>query len=223
MKISVVIPTLNEEKGIKKTLNKLKPIKKEYDAEFLVIDGGSSDRTREIAREKGAKVIVEERKGYGRAYKTGFSKSKGDIIVTMDGDDSYPAENTLDLIEYFQENGIDFLTTNRFGEIKEGAMTPKHKLGNAILTKVMKLLFNINIKDSQSGMWIFKKSLLKELDLKSNGMPFSEEIKIEAFNNTEIKSIEKPIRYREREGQAKINSWKDGLENLIYLFKKRFT
>jgi len=57
----------------------------------MVVDGGSTDHTRETAKRNGAKVIVEPRKGYGRAYKTGFLYANGDIIVTLDGDYSYPA------------------------------------------------------------------------------------------------------------------------------------
>ncbi|RZN62738.1 glycosyltransferase family 2 protein [Methanonatronarchaeum sp. AMET6-2] len=221
MKISVVIPTLNEETGIKKTLKKLSRLEERYNTEYIVVDGGSTDQTQENARELGAKVIQEERKGYGRAYKTGFKHTEGDIIITMDGDDSYPAENTPELLEMFLDMELDFMTTNRFGKIKKGAMSKKHRFGNWVLTTTTNLLFRTKLKDSQSGMWIFKKQVLDKIQPKSNGMPFSEEIKIEAARHPEIKTTELPIEYRQRVGEVVISSWRDGLKNLFFLIKKR--
>ncbi|OUJ19263.1 Glycosyl transferase family 2 [Methanonatronarchaeum thermophilum] len=221
MKITVVIPTLNEEKGIKKTLKKLQQLKNEYDVEYLVIDGGSTDQTQKNAKKLGAKVITEKRKGYGRAYKTGFQHATGDIIITMDGDNSYPAENINKHLKTFLQNEVDFMTTNRFAKLGENAMSTKHKIGNWILTTTTNLLFNTNLKDSQSGMWIFKKEILNKIQLTSNGMPFSEEIKIETTKHPEIKTTEIPIKYQKRTGEVVISSWKDGLKNLLFIPKKR--
>ncbi len=218
MKISVVIPTLNEEDSIGIVLDKI-PKTEKYDWEIIIVDGNSKDRTREIAKEKGAKVIVEKRKGYGRAYKTGFEKATGDIIVTLDGDDTYPAERITELVDYLIEKKLDFISGERFSLMEEGAMGITHKVGNMVLTMTTRLLFGVKIKDSQSGMWIFRREILKDLKLTSDGMPFSEEIKIEAWSK--FKCEEVPIEYRERKGEVKLNTWEDGLKNLIFLFKKR--
>ena len=219
MKISVVIPTLNEEDSIGHVLDKI-PRDPRYEWEIIIVDGDSKDRTREIAREKGAKVIVEKRKGYGRAYKTGFAAATGDIIVTLDGDDTYPAEKILELVDYLLVNNLDFISCERFTLMKEGAMSLTHKVGNKILTWTTRLLFGVKIKDSQSGMWVFRRSILKDLNLTSDGMPFSEEIKIEAWRKFRCQEV--PIEYRERKGEVKLNTWKDGFNNLKFLFKKRF-
>jgi hypothetical protein len=93
-----------------------------------------------------------------------------------------------------------------------------------VLAWVLKILFFINIKDSQSGMWIFKKTALEKiqpLEEFNNGMPFSEEIKIEMFTSKSIKAREIPSTLKPREGQVKIESFKDGWKNLKFLFKKR--
>jgi hypothetical protein len=103
-------------------------------------------------------------------------------------------------------------------------MSVKHYFGNFILNKVMRVLFFINIKDSQSGMWIFKKdtlSLIQPTEEFNDGMPFSEEIKIEMFSNKKIKTKEIPSELYPRQGHVKLQSFSDGWKNLKFLFKKR--
>jgi hypothetical protein len=99
-------------------------------------------------------------------------------------------------------------------------MTVKHRFGNFALTFVSNLFFGVRIKDSQSGMWVFRRSILDRLVLSDDGMPMSEEIKIEAFRKA--RSVEVPIAYRRRVGEVKLSSWKDGWKNMKFLFRKRF-
>lgn len=217
--ISIVIPALNEEKGIGKVIDSIPKMK---DTEILVIDGNSSDNTVKIARKKGARVIIEKRKGYGRAYKTGFINAKGNVIVTLDADNTYPAENIPEQVSMLKKDNLDFITTNRFASMEHGAMPLRNKIGNNVLTVAMNALFKLKVDDSQSGMWIFRKKFLDTLNLTSDGMPFSEEIKIEAFKNG-YKCIEVPIHYKVREGDVKLCAWKHGIENLTFLIKKRIS
>ncbi|MEW5759988.1 MAG: glycosyltransferase family 2 protein, partial [Candidatus Thermoplasmatota archaeon] len=178
-------------------------------------------RTCEIARKKGAIVINEENKGYGRAYKTGFKHARGDVIVTMDGDMTYPAEEIDKFVKLLVEKDMDFITCDRISMLDEMVMSKMHRFGNWVLTNTMRLLFGLKLKDSQSGMWIFRKKILERTKLISDGMPFSEELKIEAYLSG-AKIMEIPIKYRARKGKVKLSSWKDGLNNLFFLFKKRF-
>jgi hypothetical protein len=119
-----------------------------------------------------------------------------------------------------QSRGLDFITTNRFARMEKGAMSAKHRFGNWVLSTTARILFWVKVKDSQSGMWVFREAILKDLDLESDKMSLSEEIKIEAFRK--FKGAEVPISYRVRVGEVKLSSWKDGSGNLKYLFKKRF-
>lgn len=221
MKLSVVIPTLNEEECIGQVMDELyAALEGKVEYEIVVVDGMSQDRTREIAHAKGAVVVQEARRGYGRAYKTGFAKARGEVIATMDGDCTYPAESIIPLMEMLYEEDLEFITTDRFGHMEEGAMSDMHKIGNLALSFTTRLLFGRIIRDSQSGMWVFRREALSKIRVEDDGMPFSEEIKIEAFRK--LRSKEVMIRYRRRMGEVKLSSWQDGWKNFRFLWKKRF-
>lgn len=196
----------------------------QWDLEILIVDGNSIDKTREIATSKGAQVLLETRKGYGRAYKTGLAHATGDIIVTGDADATYPFHIIHEYIQMLIDEHLDFMTTDRFAALKHGSMSLKHRFGNLTLAWTLRILFLVNIRDSQSGMWIFKRDALTKiqpLEAFNNGMPFSEEIKIEMFTTKHVKAKEIPSTLSAREGQVKLESFKDGIKNLKFLFKKR--
>src|SRR6058998_3477639 len=109
-KITVVIPCLNEEQGIRKVLQSLPS----FVDEIIVVANNSTDRTAEVSRSMGATVVRELHRGYGRAYKKGFSQATGDIIVTLDGDHSYPVDALSYLIEAFMHCRVGFLSASRF-------------------------------------------------------------------------------------------------------------
>lgn len=216
--ITVTIPTLDEEKAIGKVI---RMIPGRDDMEIMIVDGLSTDNTVGIAEQLGARVVMEKRKGYGRAYKTGFSEARGDIIVTLDGDLTYPAEKIPELVGYLVKNDLDFITCDRLSQLDKKAMNRTHRFGNWILKTASNVLFRLHLKDSQSGMWVFRREILSKFVLESDGMPLSEEIKIKAFKHPEIQAEEIPIEYRIREGEIKLNSWKDGWNNLKFLFHLR--
>jgi len=220
-RLSIVIPTMNEERSIGKVIDAIRgSIPESLSYEILIVDTDSKDRTREIALSKGARIVDEPRRGYGRAYKTGFEAAAGEIIATLDADMTYPADMIERLVSILDSEKLDFITTNRFANLKPGAMRPMHKFGNRILSLTARLLFRVKIKDSQSGMWVFRKDILPRLDLTSDGMSFSEELKVEAFKKTKAKEV--PISYSPRIGEVKLNTWKDGWNNLRFLLRKRF-
>jgi glycosyltransferase involved in cell wall biosynthesis len=224
LKVSIIIPTMNEEESIGEVMDSINTAMKEGDLEYevLVVDTNSKDRTREIASEKGATIIDEPRRGYGRAYKTGFEKAQGDVLATLDADCTYPAEDIPKLVRMLEEENLDFITTDRLSPMESGVMSTKHRFGNWVLKFTTNFLFNMRIKDSQSGMWVFRQSILEKINLTSDGMPLSEEIKIEAWRNG-LSAKEVPIKYSIRKGEVKLQSWNDGFKNLKFLFKKRFS
>ena len=223
-KVSIIIPALNEAEGIGGTVQAIPRRELEemgYEVQILVVDNGSEDNTGEAARQAGAEVVVEPRRGYGSAYKAGFAAASGEIIATADADLTYPVEEIARFIRLFEEDGLEFITTNRFARMDGNAMSWRNKLGNGLLSLTTRCLFRINLADSQSGMWVFRKDLLDRLVLRSDGMPLSEELKIEACHFAGCRWRELPIEYRARVGNIKLRAWRDGLQNLSYLIRKR--
>ena len=217
-KITVISPCLNEEQGIEQVLRRLP----EFVDQVIVVDNGSSDRTSDVARGFGAQVIREDVRGYGRSYKTGFASATGDIIVTLDGDHSYPPDAISYLLEAFLHLEVDFLNASRFPVRDRHAMSFLNKLGNLVLSLGMSILYFRWVRDSQSGMWVFHRSILKNMELTSDSMAFSEEIKIEALKR-HVRFAEISIQYTSRLGETKLNLWRDGFYNLWFLVKKRFS
>lgn len=215
----MIIPCLNEEQGIEKVLRRMP----EFVDEVIVVDNNSTDRTAAVAESLGARVIREHVRGYGRAYKKGFSVAGGDVIITLDGDHSYPPDAISYLLEAFLHLEADFLNASRFPVRDRRAMSFKHKFGNFVLSVAMSLLYFRWVRDSQSGMWVFRRSILADMKLTSDGMAFSEEIKIEALKHPGVRFNEISIQYSSRLGEIKLNPWRDGFYNLWFLAKKRFS
>jgi len=223
-KITFVIPALNEEKAIKGVIREI-PMKKlktiGYETEIMVIDNGSTDNTKKIAKKNGANVIVQPVRGYGNAYKAGFANATGDIIVTGDADLTYPFKDVPGMIALMESRNLDFITTDRLSNLRKGVMSKTHRFGNWMLTLMTKFLYGMHIHDSQSGMWVFKRRIWSKLNVVSSGMPFSQELKVEAYRKG-FKCLEIPIDYRTRAGEVKLNTIRDGIGNTLQLIKKRF-
>lgn len=217
LKLSLVIPCYNEEDGVREVIGRCPG---EID-EIVVVDNNSTDRTAEVARSLGAVVVSEKTPGYGAAYKAGLKAATGDIVVTLDGDGTYPPEVIPQLVDTLIEKRWDFLSACRFPLADPKAMGVTNRLGNWVLTATAMVLFFKPIRDSQSGMWVFKRSLLERLRLTSDGMPFSQEIKLEAILRG-FRFGETHIAYGARIGEVKLQKWRDGWLNLSFLFRKRF-
>lgn len=219
--VSVVIPTQNEEASIGAVIEEVRKALGRRLLEVIVVDTASSDRTRAIARLKGARIVDEPRRGYGRAYKTGFDAAQGTFIGTLDADLTYPANRLPDFVDALEAGRADFVSGNRMSDLSPEAMTGMHRVGNEILNVVFRGLFCAEVRDSQSGMWAFRREILPGLRLQHDGMAFSEEIKIEVLRKG-FRFLEIPVDYRLRVGAKKIRSMKDAMKNLTWLARKRF-
>lgn len=227
MKVSFVIPALNEEGIVGKTIKSIpvNEIEEEgYDVEIIVVNNNSTDNTAQEATDAGATVYLETKRGYGNAYKRGFKEATGDIIIMGDADGTYPLEQSMDFINYIVEDGSDFVIGSRFkGTIEEGAMPALHQyIGNPMLTKMLNILFHSEYSDTHCGMRAFTKESLEKMNLTAPGMEFAIEMVIEASEkHLNIKEV--PIAYRKRGGgEAKLSSFEDGWRHIKYMLQRRF-
>ena len=216
--VSVVIPCHNEEKGIRQTY---KMIPKFVD-EVVVVDNLSTDKTAKIAKSLGARVVFEKNKGYGFAMKRGIEEAKEDIVITIDGDGTYPIEDSLRPLKFLLEENLDFVSCSRFPLRNHCSMHWQNLLGNKFVSFLMKLLFLREFKDGLSGMWVFKRKIYPLLLPLTSGWNFSEEIKIEAYLHPGVKFDEYRVNYHPRYGISKVWPLMVGIDNILYLFYLRF-
>jgi glycosyltransferase involved in cell wall biosynthesis len=216
--VSLVIPALNEEEGIVATLKRIP----EGIDEIIVVDGGSKDRTCELAAAAGAKVIVEARRGYGLAYRRGFEVAKGDVITTADADGTYPTEMLPHVVNFLLTRDLTFVSCSRFPLADSKSMAGLNKLGNVGMSMAATLLYLHPFRDIASGMWAFRRELLEKLDLGTNGWVFSNEIKLEAYWANPEGFAEFVIPYDERVGRTHmVTMWSTGLEVLGFMVYER--
>jgi glycosyltransferase involved in cell wall biosynthesis len=224
--VTIIMPALNEASSITEVVKGI-PVeelaRRGYQTEILVVDNGSEDNTRELAVSAGAYVVEEPKRGYGNAYRRGFQSASGEVICTLDADCSYPSEILPDLVDRLIAENLDFITTNRFAYLYDGIMPPLNRVGNHVLSLTSRLFFGLPFRDSQSGMWVFRPALLKQMRLEADGMALSQEIKIEAACRLKANCVEVPINYGYRRGTPKLRAWRDGFSNLTHLFRKRFS
>lgn len=222
--LSIVIPALNEASNLPSVLASV-PVDElaagGWGTEVVVVDNGSTDGTAEVARSLGARVVLQPKRGYGNAYLAGFEAASGTVIATGDADCTYPFDALPELLRTLVEQDVEFMTTDRLRRANRPAMKPTHSIANHALSALSRRLFHNGLRDSQSGMWIFRRYVWHGLDVRSEGMAFSQEIK-NAATVAGYRFLEVPIEYRKRAGEVKLNALPDGMANLRQLFEHRF-
>ena len=217
--LSVVMPTLNEEEGIATCIEKIVTAVEELGvtAEVIVSDS-STDRTPEIAREMGAIVVTPDRPGYGYAYKYAFSHARGEYVAIGDADCTYDFEDIPRLYDLVANGDADMAMGSRLdGEIKPGAMPALHQyVGNPLLTKFLNTFYDAGVSDAHSGFRVISRGALEVLDLETDGMEFASEMIMDAgAKGLEIAEV--PIVYHEREGEATLDSFRDGWRHVKFM------
>ncbi len=197
--ITVIIPVLNEAEAIGRVIDEVLETGIPH-SNIIVVDGGSTDGTVEIAKSKGVCVVPQEGKGKALAIKTGLKYVGTPYVVVMDGDYSYPAKHILDLYAKILE-GYDLVIGKR--KCEKGSQSIVYRFGNWVLTKIFNLLFGVGIGDVLSGMYIVHRDRLREVSFE---MPhFSVESEIAAhIAATTGRITEIPIHYRRRIGEKKL-------------------
>ncbi len=219
--VSLVMPCLNEEETLPICLRKAQDtIKKlNLDAEIVVADNGSTDRSVEIAESMGARVVHQPLKGYGNAYLAGFAGARGRYLIMGDSDDSYDWTDIGRFLEPLRR-GYDMVMGTRLkGTIEPGAMPFLHRyLGNPVLTGILNLLFRTGISDAHCGMRGFTREAYERMHLRTSGMEFASEMVIKA-GKARLKIAEIPITLHKdaRTRAPHLRTWRDGWRHLRFM------
>ena len=225
--IKVIIPAYNEEESIGQVINTIPKIV----SEIIVISNNSTDNTINVAKNAGATVLTEKRKGYGYACLKGMEyvseqKTKPDIIVFLDGDFSDYPEELPKLTNPIVDDNIDFVVGARVSELREqGSMTKPQIFGNWLATSLMKLFFNSKFTDLGPFRAI-KYDKLLALNMEDKTYGWTVEMQLKALkNNYSYKEI--PVKYRNRIGVSKVSGTIKGaifagVKILYWIFKYSF-
>jgi glycosyltransferase involved in cell wall biosynthesis len=220
-KITVGIPCYNEELSIRKVIEDFK--KELPEAQIFVIDNNSKDKTAEIAKNSGAEVFSEKKQGKGFAVQKLFEVFNGDILVLVDGDDTYPAESVKSLLEPVISEEAEMTVGNRIHRRNMRNFSQSHWLGNKFLTRSLNFLFRTKLRDMESGFRAMDKKFIESSALLASGFGIEPELTIQAIEKgMRIKEIPIDVRPRESGSDSKLNTVRDGtivLYTVISLFR----
>jgi len=207
-KISVIIPTKNEEFTIRQVVEGCK----KYADEIIVVDGGSKDKTREVASNSGAKVYFDDAKGKGAALRKGANKARGKILIFIDADGSHEINDMPKLVNTMVENEADLVITSRgrggSDELHGDFKKLVRLIGSSIITLIINLKFKVHFTDSQNGFRAIQKSTFLGLNLKENYFAIEQEMLMKALSNKK-KVVEIPSHeYARKFGESNIKIWK---------------
>jgi glycosyltransferase involved in cell wall biosynthesis len=217
--ISVIIPCLNEEEAVGKVVDQaFEGIRRSgRPGEVVVVDNASTDASAEIAASKGARVVLEPRRGYGSAYLAGLEAAEGEYLVMGDADDTYPLDELPQFVNRL-EAGDDLVIGSRFkGTIHGDAMPFLNRfVGNPVLTGMLNVLFGVKVSDAHCGMRAVRREALPALDLHSTGMEFASEMVFKAYRRG-LTVSEVPIDYYPRVGESKLNRFGDAWRHVRFM------
>ena len=221
IELSVVMPCLNESATVASCVRKALGAMQQHGirGEVIVADNGSTDQSRRLAEEAGARVVEVETRGYGSALRAGIAEARGRFVLMGDADDSYDFSHMDRFVEKLRE-GYDLVMGNRFqGGILPGAMPPLHRyLGTPVLTAISRLFFRSPVGDINCGLRGFRKKAIEGLGLRTLGMEYAGEMIVKAstfgLRITEIPTTLAP----DGRGRAPhLNTWRDGWRHMRFL------
>lgn len=220
-KLVVMIPCYNEEKGIGSVIDNIprqKLRKLGFKTHVLVVDNNSKDRTAEIAKSKGAKVITEKKQGKGYAIRKGFKNipKDMDVVAMIDGDSSYDIKELPRLLEPLENKFADVIVGTRLnGRIENNSMPYFNRAGNWLFTFLARIGYNTNVLDVCSGFFAWKKDVIENLSkyLESDGFSIEMEM-ITKMARMNYACYSVPISYNSRSGKSSLRPVKDGVSIL---------
>ncbi|MDN5319831.1 MAG: dolichol-phosphate hexosyltransferase [Thermococcaceae archaeon] len=204
--VTILIPTKNEEEGIGWVIEEFKKLG--YN-NILVIDGHSTDRTREIAKEKGARVVLQSGRGKGQAVAEALKMIDSEVLVMIDGDGTYDPKDVEKLLEPIRRGIAEHVIGNRLMNFEKGAFTKLNLIGNKIFNALFRFLYGVPVYDMLTGYRALTKDLYKSVELEKHGFEVETELTVETVAKG-FRIAEVPINYYKRKGSANLHPIKDG-------------
>lgn len=204
--VTILIPTKNEEDGIGEVIDGFKKLG--YN-NILVIDGHSTDRTREIAKAKGATVVLQSGKGKGQAVAEALKMVNTPVVVMIDGDGTYDPNDIEKMLQPIERGIAEHVIGNRLVNFEKGAFTRLNLLGNKIFNWLFRLIYGVEIHDLLTGYRALTRELYKSVELEKHGFEIETELTVETIAKG-FHLAEVPINYYKRKGKANLRPIKDG-------------
>ena len=196
--------------------------------EIIVVSNASTDNTWQTIQDLSANnkrliPLKDDRTvkgiGYGYAHMTGIAAATSDWIVCLDADGTYPIDDSADVIDWAKRRDKSFVSCNRY---PDPSIPAKLQLGVKVLCVEIRLLYGLKLNDSLSGMWVFKRSVVPDLQLTEGDWNLSPQIKIRAWETLGDGFSEYPIRQKIRLGETKQQYFRTGWSHLTWIAKNRF-
>jgi glycosyltransferase involved in cell wall biosynthesis len=220
MNVSVIIPAYNEEESIQEVIRRVEHAVP--GAEIIVVDDGSTDKTYEIAKKTGVKVIsYKPNKGKTFALKTGYENALNDIIVNIDADSSYPPEEIPNLLKKIELRKADLVVGSRFAKGFAKGLSWYRNLANIFGACIVSLIVLKRVTDVTSGLRAFRKELTK-LPIKAKGLEYEAEFTTKVIT-LGYKYEEVPISFEKRKGGSKLKLLRDCFKFLFAALRGRFS
>jgi glycosyltransferase involved in cell wall biosynthesis len=222
VRVSFLIPAFNEEATIGEVLERIAGLG--LDAQVIVVDDGSTDRTAEIAERNGATVIRQANAGKGAALRAAIGAIDGDVAVIQDADMEYDPIEVPELIEPIVRGVADVVFGSRLrGGKPQRAHLFWHLVGNRFLSLLTSVLYNTTLSDMETGYKAFRADVLRSLDLRENRFGIEPEITAKICKR-KLRVYELPISYFGRTfEEGKKITWRDGFRAIWVLLRVRFT
>ncbi len=211
--ISIILPCFNEERGLRKSIDEIMKASKEnnFNPEIIVVDNASTDKSKEIAKQKQVRYIYESNKGYGNACSAGIKKASNNLLIMADCDGSYDFNDIPKFLAELENN--DLVLGNRWEHRQ--IMNPINRAGNWVIRRLLRLN-GLKLEETCTGFIGARRDKLLSLNLEKPGMEFSSELLVKSQKRG-LKIQEIDINFRERIGKSKLRRFRDGFRHLKFL------
>ena len=215
--VCVLVPTYNEAETIGDVVV---GFREQGLANVLVVDGGSDDGTREVAREHGARVIQQSGSGKGQAIREALDLIEQPYVLMADGDATYRPEDANQMLDPLFSGEAEHVVGNRFADMEAGAMSRLNRAGNRLINHTFRVVHGRDLRDILSGYRAFSVSSVERFSLTADGFGIETELSVECVRQG-VEAAIVPITYRARpdESETNLRPFRDGAVILLTLYQ----